>query len=106
MPLSFGDLDVNASYWHTSSVSEQPGVVGIDGVLGSNPFTTQKAYGLLNGRAALTVDNKDVTIALWTKNLLNKKYFTYSLDLTQSLGYATTWGNAPRTFGAEASIRF
>jgi iron complex outermembrane receptor protein len=104
--LPFGDLDINASYWHTSSVALQPGVTGLDGVLGSNPFSTQKAYGLLNGRAALTLDNKNVTIAMWGKNLLNKKYFNYALDLTQSLGYATAWGNAPRTFGGEVTFRF
>jgi iron complex outermembrane receptor protein len=104
--LPFGDLNLNASYWHTSSVALQPGVVGIDGVLGSNPFETQKAYGLLNGRAALSVDNSNLTVALWAKNLLNKKYFTYGLDLTQSLGYANAWGNAPRTFGGEVTFKF
>lgn len=101
----FGELDANLSYWHTSDTPLQPGLPGPGG-FGSNPWDIQKAYGLLDGRIALTLPGDKLTVALWGKNLLDKEYFTAGLDVTNTLGYAINYGNAPRTFGAEISYKF
>ena len=103
MPTSFGKIAVNLNYWHTSSIPLQPDAgVHEDG---SNPWDTQKAFGLLNGRVEATIHDR-VTIGIWGKNLTNKYYYTYGLDLTKSLGYALAWGGAPRTFGADVKYKF
>lgn len=103
-PTSFGSVDFNVNYWHTSDVSINPG--GGADALGSAPWNTQKAYGLLNGRIAANLYDDKLTITAWGKNLTGKKYFSYNTDLTSSIGYAISFGNAPRTFGAEATYRF
>lgn len=106
-PTSFGDVSFNVDYWHTSDVPLQPGAgtATSGGPSNTNPWATQKAYGLLNGRIAANIGDK-WEIGVWGKNLTQKHYFTYNLDVTASLGYANSWGNAARTFGADATMRF
>jgi iron complex outermembrane receptor protein len=84
----------------------QPGAG--DNALGSAPWDTQKAYGLLNGRLAFNLDNDHWVLEAFAKNIFNKSYFTYALDLTasSSLGYADAWGAIPRTWGAQATYKF
>lgn len=106
VPTNFGSMDLNLDYWHTSAVPLQPGAG--DNELGSAPWDTQPSYGLLNGRLAANFGGGHWTVAGWSKNILNKEYFNYGLDLTAatSLGYALAWGGVPRTWGVEASYRF
>lgn len=107
IPTSWGEINANLSYWHTSDVPLQPGAgtASAGGGTNKNPWATQQAYGLLSGRLSTEIGDV-VTIGLWGKNIANKKYFTYNLDLSASLGYAVSWGNAPRTFGADVTYRF
>jgi iron complex outermembrane receptor protein len=106
VPTDFGSVDLNLDYWHTSAVPLQPGAG--DNQLGTAPWDTQPAYGLFNGRLAVNLDKDHWTIAAWSKNIFNKNYFTYALDLTAStsLGYAVAWGAVPRTWGVDATYRF
>jgi iron complex outermembrane receptor protein len=106
VPTTFGSIDLNMDYWHTSDVPLQPGAG--DNALGSAPWDTQKAYGLLNGRLAFNLDNDHWVLEAFAKNIFNKSYFTYALDLTasSSLGYADAWGAIPRTWGAQATYKF
>jgi iron complex outermembrane receptor protein len=70
-------------------------------------FVVGKAYGLLNGRIALS----DIPlsgavrgqISLFGENLTNKKYNAQGIDF-QSFG-TITWGE-PRTFGVEGKVQF
>jgi iron complex outermembrane receptor protein len=108
-PTTFGSVGLSASYWHTSSVPLQPdaGPATFGGPTNPNPWATQKAYGLLNGRAEVNF-GEALSLAVWGKNLTNKNYFTYNLDVTAptSFGYASSWGGEPRTWGAEVTYRF
>ena len=106
-PVSFGEIGLSVEYWHTSDVPLQPGAgpATTGGPTNSNPWATQKAYGLLNARAEVVLGN-DLTIGVWGKNLADKEYFTYNLDVTASLGYANSWGGAPRTFGIDVRYDF
>lgn len=106
VPTNFGSVDLNLDYWRTSDVALQPGAG--DNELGTAPWDTQKGYGLLNGRLAFNLDDGHWVLEGWAKNMFDKKYFTYGLDLTAStsLGYADAWGGIPRTWGAQATYRF
>jgi iron complex outermembrane receptor protein len=106
-PTSFGDVAFSIDYFHTSDVPLQPGAgpATSGGPSNTNPWATQKAYGLLNGRLAANVGDS-WSVGVWGKNLANKHYFTYNLDLTAALGYAVSWGGSARTFGADVTYRF
>lgn len=106
-PTSLGTVSANVSYWHTSDVPLQPGAgtATNGGPSNTNPWSTQQAYGLLSSRVSLELDN-GLSVAVWGKNLTAKKYFTYTLDLTASVGNAVSWGGVPRTWGLEVGYKF
>lgn len=105
-PVDFGSIDLNVDYWHTSAIPLQPD----EGTNqdGANPWATQKAYGLLNAKLSIRLEERNMDIGFWGKNILGQKYDTYGLDLTadSSLGYAVTWGAVPATWGGEVTLRF
>jgi iron complex outermembrane receptor protein len=105
LPTTWGSVDLNLDYWHTSDVPLQPDAANDEH--GTNPWDTQKAYGLFNARLSTTIHD-NLTVAIWGKNIFNKKYYTYDLDLTadNSLGYATSWGGTPATWGGEVIFKF
>ncbi|PZU12401.1 MAG: TonB-dependent receptor [Sphingobium sp.] len=60
-------------------------------------------YWLFNGR--ISYETPSYTIALWGKNLTNKFYYAYGLNLNAFyLDYFNR--GAPRTYGVEASFKF
>lgn len=74
----------------------------------NEPVMTEKSF-IVNGRVALAdvpVAGKKVTIALWGRNLLNETYIYRRSDANiKTLGSYANF-NPPRTFGAEANIKF
>ncbi len=62
------------------------------------------AYTLLNARATYTYNN-NVSISVWGKNLTDKFYYVYGLNLNAFYQDYFARG-APRTYGVEATIRF
>ncbi len=105
-PASFGSVVMNVDYWHTSSVPLQPDAGNDEH--GTNPWATQKPYGLLNAKLSVELEAQNMTIGFWGKNILGQKFDTYNLDLTadSSLGYAVSWGGVPATWGGEVTLRF
>ncbi|MFN3468561.1 MAG: TonB-dependent receptor [Novosphingobium sp.] len=61
-------------------------------------------YWLLNGRITLTHAN--YSFALWGKNLTNKTYYPYGIAVENLFGNGYRVRALPRTFGAEATMRF
>ena len=62
------------------------------------------AYWLVNARATYTYD-KRFSVAVWARNLTNKFYYVYGLNLNAFYQDYLTRG-APRMFGVEATARF
>jgi len=88
--------------------SREPGIPTTAVRVGATEsLTTQRAYGLLNGRLAAHLDGPNMEIALWGSNLLDKKYHVHTNDLVApGLGYVNgTWGPR-RAYGVEVSKRF
>lgn len=69
-----------------------------------NPFEKQPSYALVNGRIGW--DTSRFTIAIWAKNILDKRYFTYANDYRSNLGYVYYRRGAARTFGGELGFKF
>lgn len=99
-PVGNGDLSVYAAWrWQDD--------VAFRGQALDQATTSQKAYGLLEGRIAYSLNSEPgIEIALWGKNLLDKTYRTNALDFDASLGYNLAFIGEPRTVGVEVRIAF
>ena len=62
------------------------------------------AYWLVNARATYTYDDR-FSVSVWGKNLTNKFYYVYGLNLNAFYQDYLTRGT-PRTWGVEATARF
>jgi iron complex outermembrane receptor protein len=72
----------------------------------NNDRIKQNAYGLFNGRVAWENANGDLEIALWGRNLADRRYKLFGLELTQTLGFTTAYWAPERSFGLEATVRW
>lgn len=68
----------------------------------NGPGTVQESYNISN--LSITYQTENWTISLWSKNVFDKIYKAYSLDLG-ALG-ATTYYAPPRTAGLSAKYQF
>lgn len=61
------------------------------------------AYWLVNGR--LTYERDNFSVSVWGKNIFNKFYYTYGLNINVfGLDYLNR--GMPRTYGVEATVKF
>ena len=78
-----------------------------DSNIAPDPLTRRIAYGLLDGRIALGgIDlgrGAEFEFSVWGKNLTDKQYITSAINL--GLFTVKQWGD-PRSFGAEAKLKF
>lgn len=100
IPVSFGRFRAQADWYWRSSADMFPA-----GGL-AKPARIQKAYGLLNGRLSLQLDEPNIEFALWGKNLTDKRYFNVAFDNFDTAGTINQYLAEPRTYGVEARFRF
>ncbi|MET0372208.1 MAG: TonB-dependent receptor [Sphingobium sp.] len=67
---------------------------------------TQRGYGLFNGKITVKLENADIDISVYGRNLADKKYLAGSLSLDGTLGYSVVVPGEPRSFGASVLKRF
>lgn len=99
VPLDFGQLQLQADYQGQSRQNVYPAVAR------QPEDVTQGAYGLLNGRISLSVDDEDFEVALFGRNLLGETYIEGGLSL-EALGQNYINVGEPRVFGIELTKRF
>jgi len=66
---------------------------------------TDKAHWLLNARASVTVMDGALDLAVWGKNLTDKRDYVAGLTLPV-LGFSAAGAREPRTFGVTATFKF
>lgn len=67
----------------------------------------QPGYALVNGRVELnSISGTNLSLAVWGRNLFNKRYIENAIPFSDSLGFQTGVYGAPRTYGIEASYKF
>ena len=74
--------------------------------LSNSPYTTQPAFGLLNGRLTFKPTDGPWSIAAFGTNLTNRRYILGGTDVSASLGYADVLQGAPREWGVDARFKF
>ncbi len=97
LPTSFGSANFSVDYSYTSKQNAPKNALP--------PFTEARAYGLVNGRIGIKLDNSNIDIALYGRNLFNKLYVVQIQDLL-SLGFVTNQYGAPRQYGAQITFNF
>lgn len=88
--------------------------VGLDGHyaskqyynLGNTDRIAQSSGGLINGRLTYSFADDRYSVSVWGKNLFDRFYHSYAVDLQVSLGYDYLHLGDPRTFGVSAEARF
>jgi len=120
--LDFGKLLLRADFSYQSDMNVSPVAFYTDpaGVLrdaqngraissvdaaGYLRGATDQAHWLVNARAAVTVMDDMVDLAIWSKNLTNKRDYVAAFALP-SLGFAAAGRREPRTFGVTAAVKF
>ncbi len=71
---------------------------------GNDPLIAAERFWLFNGRVSLTDPRSHWEVALWGRNLTDRRYVVQGTNLA-SLGVVNRIYNAPRTFGLELSYR-
>ena len=66
-------------------------------------FNMEAGYGLLDGRVTFSPEDKPWAISIWGKNITAKDYRTSIIAI---LGTEISSFGAPRTFGADLSVKF
>jgi iron complex outermembrane receptor protein len=98
--IPMGDVDLTPSLNYSWRGSQHSNIA-------PDPLTKRIAYGLLDGRVTLGgIDlggGTEFEFSVWGRNLTDKKYWTAAINL--GLFTVRQWGD-PRTFGAEARLRF
>ena len=112
-PLSFGKVSFHLDYaWRDKLVYTQDTASPLQPAAVQAVYATQNAlgwipsYGLLNGRIALNLDNPDMEVAIWGRNLTNEQYYIQQFDSYAGLGTAENFQGDPRTYGATVTYRF
>ncbi|MET0371284.1 MAG: TonB-dependent receptor, partial [Sphingobium sp.] len=98
LPTGFGSIETNLNWNFKGKQNFQPQAVFDDDV-------TQKGYGVLDGTMAARIDDLDMEVSFWGRNLLNKQYYTSGVSI-ESIGWNMMLTGEPRTFGAQLTKRF
>ena len=111
-----GDLSFHADYAYISKRAMDAGTAkslaqggtqaAINNTAIANAASIIKGYGLLNGRIAMQLDNPNLELALWGRNLTDQPWFTNVFNSYTGLGATVQFQGAPRTYGASATFRF
>ena len=72
----------------------------------ANELGTIPAYGLLNGRIALTLADSALEVALQGRNLTDKHYYQQQFDSYTGLGTSINYLGDPRTYGISVRYKF
>jgi iron complex outermembrane receptor protein len=111
-----GDLSFHLDYAWTAAramdaataktIAQGGTQANIDAIALANRASIIDSYGLLNGRITYTLDNPNLELSIWGRNLANEPWFTNVFNNYTGLGATVQYQGAPRTFGATATYRF
>lgn len=100
----WSELSASLNWSWRSDVAYTPESL-FDGQNGLPDLRGQKAYGLLDGRVVYRPDGSSLEIAVWGRNLSNKKYFSAGFAGETSFGINSGVVGSPRTFGVTFTKR-
>ncbi len=72
----------------------------------NQPLARSKGYDIWNARLAYQFPGDKLEVAIWGKNIFNKKYLVYSFDFTEAFGFNQLFYGQPAWYGATISYRY
>jgi iron complex outermembrane receptor protein len=105
-PTSSGIFSAHIdTYWQDDVVLFTQPLAGNTGSRNVNGW----AYAVVNGRlqfAQIPLAHGTLDVAVFGKNLFDRKYRTFAIDFGDSLGFQTATFGDPRTFGVGLTYNF
>ncbi len=98
VPTRAGLLTLGSSWYGQSEVNFSPS----EDMQGSG-FAKQGKYALVDSRVSMLLNDGVTEIALFGKNLFDRRYIDNAIDLTDGFAVVNVSFGAPRTFGIEIS---
>jgi len=105
LPTGFGDINLHMDYSYRSQFYGNPKSVVL---LPNGPFLLRNfapPYGLINARLSAHLEQYNLEISLWGRNIGNKHYFTRADDVS-SVGWNEANPADPATFGITLKYSF
>lgn len=111
--IASGEVTYRSNFWYDAFANNtRPAALvndGMGGVVqlypgGRTNLVGSKGYALVNGRLSYQADR--FSIAVWGKNILDKKYFPFGYDTAGAFGTVLLTPGVPRTYGVEATVKF
>lgn len=97
--MQFATLTMRADYGYRGRIVFQRNLFP--------PYTEAPGRGLLNGRVGLGFNDNKYEIAAYGRNILNKTYRDFSLDVASAgLGFISALYGRPREYGLQASVKW
>ena len=111
--LDFGELSMHLDYSYvddqaivTTTATPGSSAQAFEDARIINKLASIEGYGLLNARVALTLNDPNIELALWGRNLTDEEYGTNVFESWNALGFVLQNQGNPRTYGASLTYRF
>lgn len=72
----------------------------------NQPLAHEGSYDIWNGRITYKFPGEKLELAVWGKNVFNKKYLVYTFDFTESFGFNQKFYGQPAWYGATLTYRY
>lgn len=114
IPVGSGTLAITGAYAYVGAqhfdavrAADQASAATTAAYETENTLGRVPGYGIFNGRIALQLDDSNVEIAVYGRNIFDNKYLLRRFpDLYRSLGIAAAYVGQPATYGVETTFKF
>lgn len=98
---------IGSQYFNAVKAADQQSQAVKDQYAAETAYGRARGYGVFNARLAYGLDNPQIELAAFVRNIGNKKYLNrrYS-DLYRQLGFVAEYPGEPRSWGLELTYEF
>ncbi|NDH64529.1 MAG: TonB-dependent receptor, partial [Alphaproteobacteria bacterium] len=103
--VASAEVAYKSSIWYDAfNDNQRPDPTALYGPNDRTDLVGSHGYALVNGRLSYSTDK--FTVAVWGKNILDKKYYPFGYDTAGAFGTVLLTPGTPRTYGVEATVKF
>ena len=103
--VASAEVAYKSSIWYDAfNDNQRPDPTALYGPNDRTSLVGEGGYALVNGR--LSYSTEKFTVAVWGKNITDKKYYPFGYDTAGAFGTVLLTPGTPRTYGVEATVKF